>query len=179
MIKRKQLISFFIKSSRLFPMIGIIAALSGCNANTKTVHYLENLQIIANDDANNRSPVALDLVYVTNPKLAEKLSLFTAAEYFQNRKQLLRDYPQQMLSLSWEVVPGQTLQEKLPDTHPGVVAVFLFADYFTPGAHRATLAPGGTFYIHLTRDDMRLSNGETEIPLDSNAPPAGLIMPSS
>lgn len=116
-------------------------------------NYVERFYITAADDANNRSPVPLDVVLTHNPMVIEKLGQLTAGEYFRQRKQLLRDFPNQMLIASWEIVPGQTIDEVLHEDTSKVYAAYLFADFQSPGAHRALLPKAQTFMVHLARSD--------------------------
>jgi type VI secretion system protein len=107
-------------------------------------------------EANNNNPVAVDLVLVKDKKLFKELMKVTAAEWFEKREQFRLDYPKEtgLSAGSWEWVPGQkVVVEPLPlkfKTAGGLV----FANYFTPGAHRAVIKPGKPFTLTLGAEDL-------------------------
>jgi type VI secretion system protein len=108
--------------------------------------------------ANGNSPIALDLVHVSDrPPLAGALAGLSAAEWFEKRAQFQRDWPRDLEVRSWEVVPGQVLAaERLPApavSHEALV----FALYATPGVHRARLAEGGNLSIRLAAEEMEVT----------------------
>jgi type VI secretion system protein len=91
--------------------------------------------------ANNNNPVALDLVLVKDKKLFKELMKISAAEWFEKRSQYRLDYPKEIgLSAgSWEWVPGQVVTiEPIPFKFK-VAGGLVFANYLTPGAHRAVI----------------------------------------
>lgn len=104
--------------------------------------YLDwkGMTVIAQPEANQNSPVALDLVFVRDAATLEKLSALPAARWFATRSDLQKTYPEGFTLRSWELVPRQVLQlteEQLGS--PRVAGVLIFADYLSPGEHRALL----------------------------------------
>lgn len=104
--------------------------------------YLDwkGMTVIAQPDANLNSPVALDLVFVRDFATLEKLSALPAARWFATRQELQKTFPENFTVRSWELVPRQVLQlteEELGS--PRVAGVLIFADYLSPGEHRAQL----------------------------------------
>ena len=91
------------------------------------------------DRANDNSPIAFDLVFISaRSPLEETLGKLSAPDWFTQREQMLRDYKDDMVVLHWEVVPGQVIPTQ-PINRPATklrYAAFLFASYHTPGAHR-------------------------------------------
>jgi type VI secretion system protein len=91
------------------------------------------------DRANDNSPIAFDLVFIsTRVPLEETLSKLSATDWFAQREQMLRDYKDDMAVLHWEVVPGQIIATQ-PIARPASRlrhAAFLYAAYKSPGAHR-------------------------------------------
>jgi type VI secretion system protein len=108
---------------------------------------------------NANSPIAFDLVEANDKDLAKELSKMTAADWFQKRDQIKRDFPKQK-SLSvqeWEWVPGQVVPNiKFSRAHTPRLLI-AFANYNTPGPHRAKLDPKSPVLIQLQRDDFQLS----------------------
>ena len=120
--------------------------LSGCSAYDYTYNlFFSNLvstskiSISVVDRANDNSPIAFDLVFISNRvPLEETLSKMSATDWFAQREQMLRDYKDDMAVLHWEVVPGQVIATQ-PIARPSTklrYAAFLFAAYKAPGAHR-------------------------------------------
>jgi len=101
------------------------------------------ITLVAAQDVNQNSPLALDLVFVRDFAALEKLLTMPAAKWFSSKEELLKTYPNALSIKSWELVPQQVLQlseEELGS--PRVAGMVLFADYFTPGDHRAQLPMG-------------------------------------
>jgi type VI secretion system protein len=109
------------------------------------------LTLSASDDVNNNSPIAVDVVLVTDETLVTKLAELPASKWFAARADLVNTYPDGLRYRSWEVVPGQQLI--VPgDTFEGprVAAVFIFANYPAPGAHRVRIEQfGGRLAVQL------------------------------
>ena len=109
--------------------------------------------------ANNNNPVALDLVLVKDKKLFKELMKISAAEWFEKRNQYRLDYPKEIgLSAgSWEWVPGQVVTiEPIPFKFKAAGGL-VFANYFTPGAHRAVINPGKPVVITLGAEDISVT----------------------
>lgn len=109
--------------------------------------------------ANNNNPVALDLVLVKNGKLFKELMKIPASEWFEKRKQYRLDYPKEIgLSAgSWEWVPGQVVKiDPIPFKYK-VAGGLVFANYFSPGAHRAVIDPSKPFVLTLGPQDITVT----------------------
>lgn len=143
---------------RFISVLCLLGALSGCARRQLTV------KVAIAAEANGNNPVAVDLVRVENKDLAKEISKLTAADWFQKRDQYIRDYPKPgVLTIeSSEWVPGQPVSPlKIPEplslpiplvsTSP---TTLIFANYFTPGPHRATLEPHKIITIQLGADDL-------------------------
>lgn len=97
----------------------------------------DNLTLSASADANNDSPVAVDVVFVTDKAMLARIAELPAAKWFAARADLASTFPEAIRYQSWELVPGQHLVvpgDKLRG--PRVAGVFVFADYPGPSAHR-------------------------------------------
>jgi len=95
------------------------------------------LTLSASPDANQNSPVAVDVVMVLDDTMLARITELTAAKWFGARADLQKTFPQSLSYLSWELVPGQTI--RVPSSAFGsqrVAAVLVFANYTTPGANR-------------------------------------------
>ncbi len=111
----------------------------------------KSVTVVASSDANQDSPVAVDLVFVRDPALLEVLNATPAAKWFATRTDLQRAFPEGVSVVSLEVVPGQTL--RLPHAahiHQLALAVLAYAGYPPPGDHRLRLQPTpGNFLLQL------------------------------
>lgn len=136
-------------------VMGLIA-LSACASRVSTRGFVFD----ATPDVNDRSPIAVEVVLVRDPALLETLSSLSARAWFAEYGQLERDHPGAFLRERWELVPGQRLEVDLPFPTRRGVAVFVYANYLTPGAHRMrvdnerhfTLILGRTGFSMLGRD---------------------------
>jgi type VI secretion system protein len=102
----------------------------------------ERLSFVAADDVNNNSPVAVDVVFVTDDALLARVAELPAAKWFAARAELAATFPKSIQYKSWELVPGQRID--VPGEtfgRPRVLAAFLFANYADPGAHRVRIEP--------------------------------------
>jgi type VI secretion system protein len=102
-------------------------------------------------DANNDNPVAFDLVLVTDKMLLEELGKISASEWFENRNQYRLEYPEEtgLSAGSWEFVPGQVVVLEPITVKREIVGGIIFANYFTPGEHRAVIDPRKAFAVTL------------------------------
>lgn len=93
--------------------------------------------------ANGGSPVAIDILLVSDKELLKQLQKMTAGDWFAKREQIILDHPkeQDLLVLSREWVPGQVVEPSRLVVNPEVRAGVVFANYFGPGEHRAILDP--------------------------------------
>ena len=97
----------------------------------------DELTLAASDNANNDSPVAVDVVFITDKTLLARVAELPASKWFSVRGDLAATFPDSIRYQSWELVPGQRLVvagDKLRG--PRVAGVFVFADYPGPGANR-------------------------------------------
>jgi len=109
--------------------------------------------------ANNNNPVALDLVLVKNGKLFKELMKIPASEWFEKRKQYRLDYPKEigLNAGSWEWVPGQVVKIDPIAFKEKYAGGLVFANYFSPGAHRAVINPSKSFVITLGPEDIAVT----------------------
>lgn len=107
-----------------------------------------NVVISATQDANQNSPVALDIVFVKDAALSEALLSSPASKWFSTRRDLRRSFPDALTAISLEVVPGQSIM--LDASHlQGHVAytALAFANYAGAGDHRERLSLTAAGYM--------------------------------
>lgn len=96
-----------------------------------------DVTLSAATDANQNSPIAVDIVLVFEDDMLTRLVELPAAKWFAVRADLRKTFPKSLSYRTWELVPGQTIQ--VPGESfgtPRVVGVLVYADYALPGAHR-------------------------------------------
>lgn len=149
-----------------FRKIGWIAALflvfqiGGCSLFAPRV-ALDHVTVDVEPRANNDTPIAIDLVATNDALLFERLKATPASQWFEQRAQLTRDYPNMFSVWRLEVVPGQFLEFKDNPLkgRPGN-GLLLFASYNTPGAHRLLVEHPSSIWLRLGAREMRLLDAQ-------------------
>jgi type VI secretion system protein len=116
------------------------------------------IQVSIAPEANENTPLAVELIVVYENKIVDKLLEKTARDWFKGREQFLRDYPDGVKSWKWEWVPGQEVQPIEIAYGVGAKQVVLFADYLTPGEHRAKIDPQRPFRLILGPSELELED---------------------
>ncbi|MDN7179001.1 hypothetical protein M0D69_13445 [Caballeronia sp. SEWSISQ10-4 2] len=134
---------------RRFACLLLTVCIAGLVAGCATPSFLslkgdkvkwDQLTLVASDDVNNNSPVAIDVVLVSDDAMLARLAELPASKWFSARADLASTFPKALRYWSWEVVPGQRVD--VPgDTfdRPRVAAALVFANYANPGAHRVRI----------------------------------------
>lgn len=117
------------------------------------------MKVEVSPHANNDNPVAFDLVLVTDETLLEELSGISASEWFEKRSQYRLDYPEErgLPAGSWEWVPGQDVVLEPITVKREIVGGVIFANYSTPGAHRAVIDPRKSLAVTLGEEDFAVT----------------------
>lgn len=116
------------------------------------------LEVSIAPDANQGSPIAVELLLVyRKPLLDELLEIdLGARDWFERREQFARDHPGQFVSRYWEWVPGQAVERQTLSYSPGVKGGLIFADFLGPGKHRAVIDPRQPLRLALDRTGFRV-----------------------
>lgn len=142
--------------SAIGPGLGCVALLfaallGGCGPSIET----KTLGFEVAPDANDRTPVPVELVVVYDEEVLPLLLELTARQWFEGREQLLLDHPRGVRSYLWELVPGQELPTmRLPMPRDGALAAVVYADYLSPGAHRVRIDPYRQVMLRLTAEEL-------------------------
>lgn len=143
----------------------VAAALTGCPKGPKVItgrlpggpktSKIE-VSVRVAPNANGGNPVALDLLLVSDKELLKELQKLSAADWFEKRSQIILDHPKEgeLKVMSREWVPGQVVELDDVRVAPEVRAAVVYANYFSPGEHRAVLDP---------HRDVRLTLGESKL----------------
>lgn len=137
-------------------LLASLALLTGCTVFVATVR-LESLTLDVTPLANNGAPLAVDFVAVRDAALLQRLSQFSARQWFAEREQYRRDAGQLLEVWSLELVPGQFMKLSDPPLAGSQAAELLvFASYDSPGAHRLRLAMPSRLWLRFESREMRL-----------------------
>ncbi len=119
--------------------------------------YLERATIVGEMGMNRDTATAVDIVLVYDPELLKQVITLTANDYFLKKNQLMKDNPNLINAVSFEMVPGQVI----PDTaitlsKLNAEGAIIFANYTTPGDHRRVLGRQQTVLIRLGEADFTI-----------------------
>jgi type VI secretion system protein len=117
------------------------------------------IKVEVSSQANDNNPVAFDLVLVKDGTLLEELKKISASEWFENQSQYRLDYPEEtgLSAGSWEWVPGQVVVLETITVERGIVGGIVFANYSTPGKHRAVIDPRKSLAVILGVKDFTVA----------------------
>jgi type VI secretion system protein len=115
---------------------------------------VSKVTLVTTPETNGGQAIAVDLVFVTQQLATQQIGALNARDYFIRRAQILRDFPQTVMVRSWELAPGQLVQNAAANPPCNLVHTFVFADFASKGDHRATIAGGGPVQITLGPDDL-------------------------
>jgi type VI secretion system protein len=161
MINRQHKVSH-LKQALLFGIVCCSFIFSGCSAVMKPVRTVShttgdiNLNVTIEPEVNDDSPIAVDVVVISDKDTLKQISSLTAQAWFQKRDTLLRMYPSKIQISSWEWIPDQKISRlKIPNT--GVAdGVLLFADYTSTGNHCSVLPRSGTIDLAFGLKDFKI-----------------------
>ena len=113
------------------------------------------IKVEVSSQANDNNPVAVELVLVTDKDLLKELMKISASEWFENRTQYRLDHPEEtgLDAGRWEWVPGQVVALEPITVEREIVGGVVFANYSTPGDHRAAINPRKSFALSLGAKD--------------------------
>ncbi|MBX9785775.1 MAG: hypothetical protein K2Y08_00405 [Alphaproteobacteria bacterium] len=130
-------------------------SLAGCGNDSVPELTINSVSIYTDQDANQNSATAVDLVVIYDQTLVSRIGTMSASQYFSNTQQLLLDNPTLIDIWHWELVPGQVVQAFTPEAgETKAYAGYVFANYLTPGDHRIKIAPSGIISILLQKNDL-------------------------
>lgn len=109
-------------------------------------------------DANDNTPVAVDIVAVADNALLPTVQTLSATQWFNAKSQLLRDSPDGLHVWSLELVPNSRFVTKnSPLQGVKAEAILLFARYSSAGEHRLRLDKADSLHLLLMTDEAVLA----------------------
>lgn len=157
------------RARRVFGVLCVALPLSACGlvGGDDTVFSMNWVALVSEPGANANNPTAVDLVLVHDPSVTDVVAGLSAGDWFRRKEQIRRDFPKGFKVIGWEVVPAQAiapreLEDEALENDEGDLpsTAFVFADYFTPGDHRARLESQRAVRIRLGPDDFTLESFE-------------------
>jgi type VI secretion system protein len=107
------------------------------------------VEVLGHPRLNSGSPLAVDLLVVYDQTLFAELQHLDAAGWFATREQSRRDHGDALDSHLREWVPGQEVPPVTVHYGRRAEGGIVFADYASPGSHRAVVVPLGDFVLDL------------------------------
>lgn len=137
-------------------MAGAVLALAGCAADTRIKTRSIAIDVAPNANADNA--LAVDVVLIHDAALLASVGEMPSTNWFKNRAQLMLANPTGMEVQSFEVIPGQK-GPRYTVTGRGndALGAFVFADYGTPGVHRARVDGLPTVLLRLGEKDFAVA----------------------
>jgi type VI secretion system protein len=127
---------------------------------------VSSVKLVVDQDANDNSATAVDLVVIYKKELLEALQKMKARDYFKASEQIQRDYPGMIKIYRWEVVPGQIIGPQplslcsFNFITPCPIGGIVFANYERPGEHRIRLGSIDDIQIHLANTQFFIGPAE-------------------
>ena len=108
----------------------------------------KSLVFLADDQVNQNSPIAVDLVLAREQAVVDAVQAMPASRWFASRGDIERSFPQGLAVTRMELVPGQSMR-LTPETFAAskVLAAFVFADYPVSGEQRERLMLDARGYL--------------------------------
>jgi type VI secretion system protein len=108
----------------------------------------KSLVITATVDANQNSPIAVDVVFVKDKAMVAALLATSSSKWFATRADLLRSFGESLEVSSFELMPSQSIRLDAKALSGNLaLATLVFADYPTPGEHRERLQMATPGYV--------------------------------
>lgn len=134
----------------MLALIGLV--LAGCSA---PAVLTREMRIEVAPQANDDSPVAVDLVVAYSDVALARLATIAPSDWFDQRESLLATFPNQIKVVGWELVPGQHVpRQLLPFQTSGAVGALVLARYHGRAAQREAVGALPAVLVTLGRDSM-------------------------
>jgi type VI secretion system protein len=143
--------------SSLAVLLLALLVVAGCS--TPTV-FTRALRITVVPQANDDSPIAVDLVLAYSDPALVRVLATPAADWFEHRNEVLATYPAEVKVLSFEVVPGQSMmQTVLPADADRAKGAVVLARYHKSSAQREIVSAIPAVLVQLGRETMTVRPG--------------------
>lgn len=129
----------------------LVVILAGCSSSIY-------LGVTVDKNANFGAPVQVDIVFISNDELERQIMTLSAQEWFTNRAQVQRDYPEEstIKIASYEFVPGQYFPPQKVTGNGAKMAIVFINIGRSAATNRARVPVGSTVHLRLGETDYRL-----------------------
>jgi type VI secretion system protein len=117
-----------------------------------------SLQVAISPDANQNSPVAVDVLLIKDKSLLKAAQGMSAKDWFAKKRQLTNQYPKAVEVQSWEWIPGQTIGPISFVVPVDVEGAMMFARYASDGPHSLPLPTSGKVAVCLGSEDLKINS---------------------
>ncbi|MBK5142174.1 hypothetical protein I2494_00315 [Budviciaceae bacterium BWR-B9] len=101
---------------------------------------MSSAQLNVTDKANDGKSLNVDFVAVRSDKLVQKIETLSASQWFEQKQQLLKDNPDNLIVWPVTMLPDSQITVKnVPISGKPADSLILFAGYQSKGAHRLIL----------------------------------------
>lgn len=112
-------------------------------------------------EANDNSPIAVDLVLAYSDVALSRVAAMTPSEWFERRGDIVAAFPKEVKVTRWEVVPGQHLNRMpLPSDAHDATGALLLARYSARNAQRESIGGIPNVIVDLGRISMSVRAGK-------------------
>lgn len=119
---------------------------------------LDHIRVECTSDCNRNTPVAMDILFIHDNKIAPLLAALNGPEWFIRKQELMMRYDNELGLANLEIVPLSVIDRvSLPKNHKKAVSVLLFANYLSgKGQFVAELGHFKALNIRLERERYQL-----------------------
>lgn len=116
--------------------------------------YKDRVLLYAEFDANRRSPIKVNLVFIHDAVLLPEISQLSAQEWFARRHALSLKYSNALSIVSNEVLPGEKKHLKpFTKRQKQAAMIVLFSSYFSEDEHKVVIKPKDINYVYLMKNN--------------------------
>lgn len=151
------------KSLLLVPLLVLLSSCGAPKALTDAIKgdtakvWIEKLVFDVKEGVNNNAPVAVHLVVAYTDEVNGKLAKLAADKYFEDQKQMEKDYKDAVDFFKFEITPGQRMPDQnVTLSHTNGLGGYIFARYSSPGPHRASISSDRVVKIILGKIDFEI-----------------------
>lgn len=142
---------------QLVKAIAALTLASACAAPMQAAKPTQalNMAVRVEADANSGYPVGVSVVLVYGQMALTKVKAMPARQWFDERKQLKRDFPEcfGFVAYDWEWVPGSYVSPITVMVPPEVLEVFVFSNFLAKGDHRVSVNVAKGVNLKLTKEE--------------------------
>lgn len=118
---------------------------------------LQEVSISASQDVNEWQGLELDLVFVSDKKIAKIISGMNYYDWFNQKPIYMMMHPESVSVQNFQIVPHSTVTAKMPKSSKSAYTVMAFGNYMSHGVHEFDLTLHKKVEIKLKQTSMELN----------------------